>query len=94
VNGKVYYEKITLNDEKWDGDKVKIIDSVVIEVEKMVRIYGVEEERVVIGLSMPSNGRSSMYTLLTRRVVHLRLILWMILLRLWFALEQMKRWQR
>jgi hypothetical protein len=63
VNGKVYYEKITLNDEEWDGDEVKIIDSVVIEVGKVVRIYGVEEERVVIGLSMSSNGKKfNVYT--------------------------------
>jgi hypothetical protein len=63
VNRKVYYEKITLNDEEWDGDKVKIIDSVVIEVGKVVRIYGVEEERVMIGLSMPSNGKKfNVYT--------------------------------
>jgi hypothetical protein len=60
---------------------VKIIDLVVIKVEKVMRIYGVEET-VVIRLSIPSNGKKFNVYTLTRRVVHLRLILWMISLRL------------
>lgn len=67
IGGKKYVESVKLINEVLEqvGDKqeVKVIDSQVLKQGRKIRLYGVESERVVIGLSVPVSGHK--YTVYT-----------------------------